>query len=102
MHGVMLSGAQGCGIVMTEFFPLFRRKIFLFGLMQMLFHLPHNMLGFVMVLDFEICRRLCNLVGMTAIRAEFPFLETIHVRKGPASSRAPDDEVHDIWVLCGV
>jgi hypothetical protein len=30
--------------------------------------------------------------------AELPFLETIHVREGPAG-RAPDDEVHDKEVM---
>jgi hypothetical protein len=37
-------------------------------------------------------------VGVSADRAELPFLETIHVREGPAG-RAPDNEVHDKEVM---
>ena len=98
----MLSGAQGSGIVMPELFSLFRRKILLFGLVEVLLHLFNDMLSFVVILDFEIRRRLCHLIGMSAVRAELPLLEPVHVREGPASPRAADNKVHDIWVLCAV
>ena len=96
----MLSGAQGSGIVMTELFSLFRRKILLFGLVEVLLHLFNDVFGFVMILDFEVCRRLCHLIGMSAVRAELPLLEPVHVRERSASTRTADDEVHDIWELC--
>jgi len=102
MHGIMLPGAQGRGIMVTEFFPLFRRKVLLLGLVEVLLHLFNDMLGFVVVFDFKVRRRLCHLIGMSAVRAELPFLEPVHVREGPASPRAPDNQVHDIWVLCAV
>jgi hypothetical protein len=38
-------------------------------------------------------------MGVTTHRAEFPFLETIHIRKRFAP-RAADDEVHGNVVLC--
>ena len=67
--------------------------------MEVAFHLFHDVLGLVMVLDFKIDWRLCNLVGMPAERAEFPLLEPVNVCECPASSRAPDDEVHKYLVL---
>ena len=36
--------------------------------------------------------------GVAALRAEFPFLETIHVRERAARG-APDDEVHNNEVI---
>ena len=37
-------------------------------------------------------------MGMAALRAELPLLETIHVRERAARG-APDDEVHDKEVM---
>jgi hypothetical protein len=56
------------------------------------------MLCLVKILDIKICRGFAHLVGMAALRAEFPALETIHVRKLPAS-RAADDQVHGNEVM---
>ena len=66
--------------------------------MQVLLHLPDNMFGFVEILDIQVCRGPGNLLGMAALRAEFPLLETIHVRERAARG-APDDEVHDNEVI---
>jgi hypothetical protein len=91
--------AQGRHVVVPEFCLLLVREIFLLVCMEVLFHLPHDMLGFVMVLNFKVRRRLCHFIGMSAERAEFPLLEPVHVREGPASSRAPDNEVHNYDVM---
>jgi hypothetical protein len=50
------------------------------------------------MLHFQVSRRSDHLMGMPADRAELPFLETIHIREGPAGG-APDDEVHDKEVM---
>jgi len=50
------------------------------------------------MLNFEVGRRFDHLMGVPADWAELPFLETIHVREGPAG-RTPDDEVHDKEVM---
>jgi len=94
MRSILLFIAHGVHVVVAEFRFLFISEILLFACMKVLFHLPYNMLGFVMVLHFKICRCLCHFIRMPAKRAEFPLLEPINIRKCPASSRATDDEVH--------
>ncbi len=64
----------------------------------MFFHLFYDMFGFKIMFNFQVSRRFYNLVGVSADRAELPFLETIHVRESPAG-RAPDNEVHDKEVM---
>jgi hypothetical protein len=50
------------------------------------------------VLDIQVCRGPGNLLGMAALRAELPLLETVHIRER-AARRTPDDEVHDNEVI---
>ena len=66
--------------------------------MEMFFHLFYDMFCLKIMLNFQVRRCFDYLVGMPADWAEFPFLETIHIRKGPAG-RAPDNEVHDKEVM---
>jgi hypothetical protein len=63
-----------------------------------LFHLLNDMLGLMVVLDIKVRRSLGNLMGMTALRAELPLLETVHVRERTARG-ALNDEVHDNQVM---
>jgi hypothetical protein len=51
---------------------------------QVFFHLLHDMLGLMKVLNIQVRRGTGNLQGMAALRAELPFLETVHVRKRAA------------------
>jgi hypothetical protein len=89
---------QCFSIVVAELGGLLRGEVLLLGCMQVLLHLFHNMLGLVEILDIQVRRAPGNFLGMAALRAEFPLLETIHVRKS-AARRAPDDEVHDNEVI---
>jgi hypothetical protein len=50
------------------------------------------------MLNFQIRRRFDHFMGMPADWTKLPFLETIHIRKGPAG-RAPYDKVHDKEVM---
>jgi len=90
--------AEGLGIMVAELIGLLRSKIFLLVLMQVLFHLFHDMFCLVEVLNIQVGRRPGHFVGMTALRAELPPLEAVHVRKR-AAGRAPDDKVHDKEVM---
>ena len=58
--------------------------------MEMFFHLFYDMFCFKIMLNFKVGRCFDYLLGMPADRTELPFLETIHVREGPAG-RAPDE-----------
>jgi hypothetical protein len=99
MHSVApAASAEGLGIVVAELVSLLRSKIFLLVLMQVLLHLFHDMFCLVEVLNIQVSRRPGHFMGMTALRAEFPPLETIHVRKR-AAGRAPDNKVHDKEVM---
>jgi hypothetical protein len=91
---VRLFVTKGSHIVVPELCFLLIREILLFVGVKVPFHLPDDMLGLVMVFNFEICRCLGYFVGMSAERAEFPLLEPVYVREGFASPRAPDNEVH--------
>jgi hypothetical protein len=85
-------------VMVSEFLRFFRREIFLFIRLEMFFHLPYDVLRFVVIPHIEIHLRILELIGMTASRAEFPLLEPVHVRKLRAH-RATDDHVH-YYVLC--
>ena len=86
--------AQRCHVMVPEFRLLFVCKVLLVVGMEVPFHLPHDMLRFMVIFNFKVGRRFGYLVRMAAMRAEFPFLEAVNVRKCPASSRTTDDEVH--------
>jgi len=90
--------SQGFGIMVTQFCGFFRREIGFLRCVEVFFHLFYDMLCLKVVLYFQVGRRFDHLVGVPAGRAELPFLETIHVREGPAGG-APDDEVHDKEVM---
>jgi hypothetical protein len=84
--------------MVAEFCRFFRREVLFLVRVQVLLHLLHDMFGLMEVLDIQVCRGPGNLLGMAALRAELPFLETIHVRERAARG-APDDEVHDNEVI---
>ena len=84
--------------MVAELGRLFRGEILFLVRVQVLLHLLHDMFGLVEVLDIQVCRGPGNLLGMAALRAEFPLLETVHVRERAARG-APDDEVHDNEVI---
>jgi len=67
--------------------------------MQVLLHLFYNMFGLMEIVYLEVRRSLYYFMRMSALGAEFPFLEMVHVRKGTAG-RAADDEVHGNDVMC--
>jgi hypothetical protein len=67
--------------------------------MEVFFHLFYDMFCFDKISNLEIRRHFGNFMSVTAHRAEFPFLEAIHVRKRLAPWAA-DDEVHGNFVLC--
>ena len=52
--------------------------------MQVLLHLFHYMLGLMEIVYLEVRGSLYYFVRMSALGAEFPFLEMVHVRKGTA------------------
>jgi hypothetical protein len=84
--------------MVAELGRFFGSEILLLVCVQVLFHLPYDMLGLVEILDIQVRRGPGNLMGVTALRAELPLLETIHVCKRAARG-APDDEVHDKEVI---
>ena len=90
--------SQGFSIVMTQFRSFFRREIGFLRCVKVFFHLFYDMFSFKVMLNFQVGRRFGHLMGVPADGAELPFLETIHVREGPAG-RAPDNEVHDKEVM---
>jgi len=90
--------AKGFRIMVTEFLRLFWSKILLLVLLQVLLHLPHDMLRLVEVLNIQVSRCPGHLMGMAALRAELPPLEAVYVRKR-AAGRAPDNNVHDKEVM---
>lgn len=71
-------------IVVAQVSGFLRTKIlFLIG-MEVFFHLFNDMLGLVIILNLKIYRRFYHFMRMSALRAELPALEMIHVRKRPA------------------
>ena len=50
------ASAQRLGIVMSELGSLFGSEIFFLVFVQVFFHLPHDMLGLVEVLDIQVRR----------------------------------------------
>jgi hypothetical protein len=84
--------------MVAEFLRLFGSEILLLVLLQVLLHLFHDMLRLVKVLNIQVSRCPCNLMGMAALRAELPPLEAVHVRKR-AAGRTPDNKVHDKEVM---
>jgi hypothetical protein len=91
--------AQRFSVMVAELFGFFRGEILFFGCMQVLLHLFYDMLGLVKIGYLEVRRCFCNFMRMSALGAEFPFLEMVHVRKGTAG-RAADDKVHGKDVMC--
>ena len=84
--------------MVAELGRFFRCEILFLVHVQVLFHLLHDMLGLMEVLDIEVCRGFGNLMGVAALGAELPLLETVHIRERAARG-APDDEVHDKEVI---
>jgi hypothetical protein len=73
-------------------------EILLLVRVQVFLHLLHNVFGLMIVLDIQVCRGFGNFLGVTALRAELPLLEAIHVGERAARG-TPDDEVHDKQVM---
>ena len=84
--------------MVAELGSFFGRKVLLLIRLKVFLHLLHNMLGLVKVLNIQVCRGPGNLLRMTALRTEFPLLETVHVRERTARG-APDDKVHTNEVI---
>jgi len=86
-------------IMVAQFIFFFRREIRFLCCMEVFFHLFYNMFCFDIICNLEVCRHFGDFMGVTTHRAEFPFLEAIHVRKR-LTPRTADDEVHGNVVLC--
>jgi len=84
--------------MVAEFGGFFWGKILLLVRVKVFLHLLHNMLSLMEVPDIQVCSTPGNLLGMAALRAELPLLETVHVRERTARG-APDDEVHSNEVM---
>lgn len=84
--------------MVAELGRFFGGKVLLLIRLKVFLHLLHDMLCLVKVLNIQVCRRPGNLLCMTALRTEFPLLETIHVREQTARG-APDDKVHTNEVI---
>ena len=84
--------------MVAELGRFFGRKVLLLIRLKVFLHLFHDMLGFVKVLNVQVCRGPGNLLCMTTLRTEFPLLETIHIREQTARG-APDDKVHTNEVI---
>ena len=84
--------------MVAELGRFLRGEILFLVRMQVFFHLLHDMLGLMKVLNIQVRRGTGNLQGMAALRAELPLLETVHVRKCAAGG-APDNEVHTNVVM---
>jgi hypothetical protein len=84
--------------MVAELGRFFGRKVLLLIRLKVFLHLFHDMLGPVKVLNIQVCRGPGNLLRMTALRTEFPLLETVHVRE-QAARGAPDDKVHTNEVI---
>jgi hypothetical protein len=91
--------AQRLRVMVAELVGFFRGKIFFLGCMQVLLHLLYNVFGLVEIVYLEVRGGLYYFMRMSALGAEFPFLEMVHVRKGTAG-RAADDKVHGKDVMC--
>jgi len=66
--------------------------------MEVFFHLFYDMLRIAVILHVEVGGYFCHFVGMSAYRAELPFLEPVYIGKRPAP-RALEDEVHKQVVM---
>jgi hypothetical protein len=91
--------SQGFRVMVAQFLFFFRGEIRFLCRMEVFFHLFYDMFCFDIICNLEVRRHFGNFMGVTAHRAEFPFLEAIHVRKR-LTARAADDEVHGNVVLC--
>lgn len=91
MRCVLFPVPEGIGILTTEFGFLLFGKVLLPGRMEVTFHLPHDVLGLVVVLHLKVSRYFCYFICMPADRAELPFLEPVHVCEGLATPGAPDN-----------
>jgi len=90
--------SQGLSIMVAQFFFFLWGKIRFLCRVKVFFHLFYDMFCFDVICNLKVRRDFGNFMGVTTHRAEFPFLETIHVRKCLAP-RAADDEVHSNVVL---
>ena len=79
---------------MAEFLGFFRGEILFLVCMEVFFHLPDDVFGFVEVLDVKVYRSFFDLVCVAAGRAELPLLEPIDVSKRRAPWTA-DNSIHD-------
>lgn len=61
--------------------------------MEVSLHLPYEVLRFVVITYFKVCRCLTNLIRMPTVGTELPALEVVHIRKRPAAGAA-NDKVH--------
>ena len=86
-------------VMVAQFLFFFRGEIRFLCRMEVFFHLFYDMFCFDIICNLEVRRHFCDFMGVTAHRAEFPFLEAIHVRKR-LTPRTADDEVHGNVVLC--
>jgi hypothetical protein len=84
--------------VPAQFLGFLRGKILLFMGVEVFLHLFYDMLRVAVILHVEIGRHFCHFVGMSAYRAELPFLEPVYIGKRPAP-RALEDEVHKQVVM---
>ena len=89
---------QGFRVMVAELGSFLGSEVLLFVRMQVLLHLLHDMFGLMEILYIQVCRAPGNLLGMAALRAEFPLLETVHIRERAARG-APDNEVHTNVVM---
>ena len=80
--------------MVPELFGFFRCEIFLFGCLEVFFHLPDNVFGLMEVLHVEICRSFPYFVRMAAGRAKFPLLESVDIHK-LCTPRAADNGIHN-------
>jgi len=86
------------GIMPAKLLDFFRGEILFFIGMQVFFHLSYDVLGIVIIIRLKVCRDFGYFVGMATGRAQFPFLEPIHVRKSPAP-RTAEYMVHKYQVI---
>jgi len=87
------------GIMVSQFLGLFRCKILFFMSVKMFFHLSYDVLGIVVILHLKVRRDFCHFIGLTADRAEFPFLEPVYIGKSSAP-RTTEDMIHNYVVMC--
>jgi hypothetical protein len=76
--------AQRFRVMMAELGSFFRGEILFLCCMQVLLHLLYNVFGLVEIVYLKVRGGLYYFMRMSALGAEFPFLEMVHVRKSTA------------------